>query len=212
VAQPNPVHSRPAGHAEPAPRWATSAEIRDFLRAHAKRVLTFVGYSASGYQDLAMMLGAAAQVLAGHSPGRTWVNIGATEEGIGAIYPLARQLGFATLGIASSLVCQRALALSPAVDRVFFVADDHWGGCLPDSTQLTPTSTAIVEHSDEMVAIGGNRVAADELMAAYAAGKVVRFVAADMDHRLAVQRAASLGQPPPTDFRGAAHAAWAARR
>ncbi|MEO7852878.1 MAG: hypothetical protein ABIR94_11590 [Rubrivivax sp.] len=191
---------------------ATSAEIGAFLRARGKRVLTFAGYSASGYQDPAAMLGAAAQVLAGHSPGCTWINIGATEAGIGAVYPLARQLGFATLGIVSSLAREQALALSPSVDRVFFVADSHWGGCLPGSTQLSPTSAALVEHSDELVAIGGNRVAADELMAACAAGKAVRFMAADMDHRLAVQRAARRGEPAPTDFRGAADAAWAARR
>ncbi len=93
---------------------------------------------------------------------------------------------------------------------MFYVADSQWGGCRDGSTRLTPTSAAIVEHSDELVAIGGNRVAAEELMAARAAGKPVRFIAADMHHRLARQRAAARDEPPPDDFRGAAHAAWSA--
>jgi hypothetical protein len=120
----------------PRSRLSTSAQIGEFLRAHGKRVLTFVGYSASGYEDPAALLGSAAQVLALHAPERTWVNLGATAPGIGALYPLARQLGFGTLGIVSSLAREQHVLLSPAVDHVFFVADSHWGGRLEDSTQL----------------------------------------------------------------------------
>ncbi len=202
-----------SAHCESGPaRLATSTQIADFLRAHGKRVLTFVGYAASGYEDPAALLDSAAQVLARHASERTWVNIGATAPGIGALYPLARKLGFGTLGIVSGLAREQNVSLSPAVDQVFFVADRQWGGCLDGSRQLSPTSAAIVEHSDELVAIGGNRVAADELMAARAAGKPVRFIAADMNHRLARQRAAERGEPSPLDFRGAAHAAWSAAR
>jgi hypothetical protein len=58
------------------------------------------------------------------------------------------------------------------------------------------------------VAIGGGEVARDELLAAKQAGKPVTFIAADMDHRLAVKKAASRGASFPTDFRGAAHEAF----
>ncbi len=55
----------------------------------------------------AALLASAAAVLAEHAPAHTWVNIGATAPGIGALYPLARQMGFGTLGIVSSLARSR---------------------------------------------------------------------------------------------------------
>ena len=45
-------------------------------------------------------------------------------------------------------------------------------------------------------------------MGARRAGKPVRFIAADMDHRKAVDKAASKGMPPPTTFSGEAAAAF----
>jgi threonine dehydratase len=58
--------------------------------------------------------------------------------------------------------------------------------------------------SDHVVAIGGGEVARDELIAAKSAGKHIHFIAADMNHRIAIERAAKRGEPPPADFRGAA--------
>ena len=87
--------------------------------------------------------------------------------------------------------------------------DASWGGRLPGSTRLAPTSAAIVANSREFVGIGGGEVARDELLAARAAGKPVRFVPADMNHRIARDKALAKGQSEPTDFRGAAHAAFA---
>lgn len=98
-------------------------------------------------------------------------------------------------------------ALSPCVDIVFFVSDSSWGGYLPGTRMLSPTSEAMVAVSARLVAIGGGEVARDELLAAKQAGKQVSFIAADMNHRAAVIKAASRGQPLPTDFRGAAHEA-----
>ena len=59
----------------------------------------------------------------------------------------------------------------------------------------------------QAVGIGGGDVARDELLAAQRMGKRVSFVPADMNHRLALDKAASKGLSAPTDFRGAAHAA-----
>jgi hypothetical protein len=81
------------------------------------------------------------------------------------------------------------------------------GGWLADAQRLSPTSAAIVELGDEMVGIGGGEIARDEMLAARRAGKPVRFFPADMNHALAVAKAARQGQPAPTDFRGAAQAA-----
>lgn len=189
-------------------RAATPAQIEAFLRADGRQVLSFVGYSASGYQDPAGLLAAAAAVLDGHSPASTLVNIGATPQGIGAVYPLAHEKGFVTLGIVSSLARRRRTRLSAHVDRVFYVEDSVWGGLLPGSTRLSPTSATIVANSHVFVAIGGGAIAAAELQAARAGGANVSFIPADMNHRTALRRAARQGLPPPADFRGAAHAVW----
>jgi hypothetical protein len=182
---------------------ADSAQIGRFFAAQGRRVLSFLGYSDSGYEDAAAMLGHAARVLDEFDARDTLVNIGATPGGIGAVYELARQRGFTTTGIVSTQAREANVALSPFVEFVFFVADTSWGGLMPGSTRLSPTSQAIVEHSDVLVAIGGGAVARDELDAALRAGKPARFIAAEMNHQAALAAAARRGLPPG-DFRGAA--------
>ena len=66
----------------------------------------------------------------------------------------------------------------------------------------------MVEVSDRLVAIGGGEVARDELVAARRAGKDLTFIAADMNHRIAIEKATKKGEAPPTDFRGAADAVF----
>jgi hypothetical protein len=95
------------------------------------------------------------------------------------------------------------------VDHVFFVRDSTWGGLLPGSTQLSPTSAAMVAVSNVFVGIGGGDVARDEMLAARRAGKKVTFIPADMDHEIARKKAQKKGEPEPTDFRGSAHVALA---
>jgi hypothetical protein len=185
----------------------TPRTVADFLAASGMSMLSFVGYSGAGYQDEAAMRAIARQELARFDPARTIVNIGATAQGIGAVYELARERGFFTLGIVSSLARDSGETLSPCVDAVFFVRDTVWGGRLPGLTALSPTSAAMVDNSVALVGIGGGEVARDELLAARAAGKSVRFFAADMNHRIARDKAQAKGQPLPTDFRGAAQRA-----
>src|SRR5262245_12125476 len=182
-------------------------DIRSFVRGAGKQVLTFVGYSGAGYEDHEAMLDHAGAILARFDPATTLVNIGATEMGIGAVYALARERGFATMGIVSILAENEQVPLSPCVDTVFYVADTTWGGRLPDKSALSPTSEAMVAVSDVMVGIGGGDAARDELQAAQAAGKQVEFIPADMNHQVAKTKAAKNGAPEPTEFRGSAHAA-----
>ena len=184
---------------------ADSAQIGRFFAAQGRRVLTFLGYSDAGYEDPAALLAHAARVLDEFDPRHTIVNIGATPGGIGVVYELAQQRGFMTTGIVSIQAREAGVALSPFVEVVFFVADTLWGGLLPGSaTQLSPTSQAIVDQSDIVVAIGGSEVARDELDAALRAGKSARFIAADMNHQAALAAAARKGLAVPRDFRGAA--------
>lgn len=195
------------GGANP-PKVATGAEIEAFFQSRGQTVLTFVGYSGAGYEDVDAMLTQARRILAEFEPVDTIVNVGATPEGIGAVYELARHLGFFTTGIVSTQARDNDVALSPVVDQVFYVEDSTWGGLLEGSDQLSPTSAAMVAVSDVMVGIGGGTVARDELIAARNAGKRVRFIPADMNHQVAREKALAKGLPEPTGFGGAAAAAF----
>lgn len=183
-----------------------------FFGRAGRRVLTFLGYSGAGYQDPVRLLADAGGVLAGENPGHTIVNAGATADGIGQIYELARAKGFVTSGIVSSLARDAGTSLSPFVDRVFFVEDDTWGGCLPGTDELSPTSAAMVGVSDSVVAIGGGQVTADELAAAIRMGLDVRFFPADLDHQRAIDAAEVEHRAAPINFSGAAARAWATLR
>lgn len=186
----------------------TLAEIRHFFEQQHKTVLTFVGYSGAGYQDPEAMTRIAASVLDGYDPANTLVNIGATLAGIGAVYELARERGFITTGIASTRAKKDQTELSPFVDHVFFVEDETWGGINESSGQLSPTSTAMVENSDIMIAIGGGSIGRDEMLAAKRLNKDVRYFPADMDHGRAISKAKKKGLPVPENFSGAVSEAF----
>ena len=180
------------------------AETQTFFRGLRKKVLTFFGYSVD-YEDEAAMLAIAKKGLAKIPPHAVLINIGATASGIGAIYPLAKAMGFTTTGIVSSLAAEHLEDISEAVDYVCFVADTQWGGKLKNSNQLSPTSQAMVACSDVLVAVGGGEVTRDELMAGKALGKPVYFYPAEVNHHYLIQRVRKRNEPPPKSFWGAAH-------
>jgi hypothetical protein len=186
---------------------ATSADIRAFAEGQGRQIFTFAGFSGTGYEDEAAMRAHAERVLQAQDPARVMVNVGATAEGIGAVYELAKRRGFTTLGIVSSRAREQQVPLSPCVDHVFFVRDSSWGGQREDGGGLSPTSAAIVENSAAFVAIGGGDIARDEALAARRAGKPVSFIPADMNHEAARKKAREKGEPEPTDFKGSAHEA-----
>ena len=189
---------------------ATPEEIQAYFKEKQMTVLTFLGYSGAEYENKAGMLAQAAKILAQFDPKSTIVNLGATPQGIGAVYDLAKRQGFLTSGIVSTQAKESKAALSPHVDIVFYVKDDTWGGFLPGTRRLSPTSRAMVENSDVIVAIGGGEVARDELLAARQLGKRLTFIPADLNHRLAREKAGrnrnltqpTLAVPPGRFFRG----------
>ena len=152
------------------------------------------------------MLTRAEHILSEFDPAKTIVNIGATPEGIGRVYEIARQRGFVTTGIVSTQAEQAKVPLSPCVDFVFYVEDATWGGNLVGTDSLSSTSQAMVENSNIVVGFGGGEIARDELLAAQRTGKQVRFFPAEMNHQKAQEAAQQKGLPPPTDFSGAAAA------
>jgi hypothetical protein len=137
------------------------------------------------------------------------IRIGATAEGIGAVYEIAKRKGFTTMGIVSTLARDERVSLSMCVDHVFYGKDNSWGGQVPGTNHLLPTSVAIVETSTSFIAIGGGDVARDEMLAARKAGKPVTFIPADMNHKIDREKAQKKGQAEPTDFRGSVHCALA---
>ena len=176
-----------------------------FFKGLRKRVVSLFGYSTA-YEDAQAMLSIVQAELAKFSPETHLVNIGATMGGIGAAYPLAKSMGFVTTGIVSSVATQYADEISADVEHICFITDQTWGGKLPSSNALTPTSQAMVACSDIFIGVGGGAITCDEMLAGRALGKPVTFHPAEMNHEIAVARAQKNNKPAPTDFRGAAHA------
>ncbi len=187
-------------------RIATPNDVMAFFKKQGKTVLTFLGYSGDEYENRQAMLDAARSVLAPLDVKKVIVNIGATTDGIGVVYEVAKARGFTTTGIVSTQARETKATLSPCVDHVFFVPDATWGGLI-DGQRLSPTSTAMVGVSQTIVAIGGGEISRDELAAAERAGQATRFIPADMNHRIARERAQRRGEPEPTDFSGPVAAA-----
>lgn len=190
-------------------REATLASIKAFLNARQMTVLTFTGYSGARYEAPEALMKHASDVLGSHNPATTLINIGATAEGIGSVYEIAKEKGFTTMGIVSALARDERVAISNCVDYVFYVEDSTWGGQVPGTNHLSPTSAAIVESGTSFVAIGGGDVTRDEMLAARQAGKSVTFIPAEMNHQIARDKAREGGEAEPTDFRGSAHLALA---
>jgi hypothetical protein len=179
------------------------AAIRAIRRA-GHRVVTFVGFSGSGYEDQAGVERAIADILAELDPLSVLICSGATEEGIGAVYTLATNRGFATIGIVSSVAEAQGARFSDAVQTIYIIDDTQWGGRAPNGT-LSPTSAAVVGAADEIVAIGGGDIARDEIEAAIGARKPVRYVAAYMNHAAAFEKVQRKGGVAPQDFKGPVH-------
>ena len=185
-------------------------ETQAFFKSLRKRVLTFFGYSVD-YEDQEAMLAIVRKGLSKIPSDAVLVNIGATASGIGAVYPLAKAMGFTTTGIVSSVAAEHMENISNAIDHVCFVADTQWGGKVTGSDHLSPTSQAMVTCSDVLVAIGGGEVTRDELMAGKAIGKPVYFYPAEVSHQYLIQRARKRNEPLPQSFWGATHEVFGRR-
>ena len=176
-----------------------------FFKRQGKTVVTFFGYSIN-YHDEEGMFKIVRDALSQYSPETTLVNIGATMGGLGAVYPLAKSMGFMTTGIRSTKVLARLdNNISDAVEHICFIQDKQSGGKLSGSNELSPTSQAMVACSDILIAIGGNDIARDELLEGKKQGKPIQYFPAEMNHEWAISRAERLGLPVPRSFLGSVH-------
>jgi hypothetical protein len=200
----------PASDATRVIRLANADAAVKQIRGMGRSVVTFLGFSGSGYEDPLAVERVIAKVLDGLSPASVVICAGATPVGIVVVYPLAKKRGFTTIGIVSANAEKEGIPFSRDVDTVFVIADDTWGGVGADG-RLSPTSAAIVGSADEMIAIGGGDIAKDEAVAVKAMGKRVRYFAADMNHAAAIKKAREKRQPEPDDFRGTLHPYFGAK-
>lgn len=186
----------------------TADEVIQEVRKIGKTVYTLFGYSVLDYEKKRQVMADIRRELEPLDRKTTAINIGATEDGIGAAYEVAKTMGFETIGIVSTQALAYSGKFSPYVDRIFIVNDKRWGGYIEGTKDLTPASRAFLEASDVISAHGGGENTGVILDAATKAGKKVLYSPAEMNHAVAIKRAAEKGQPTPVDFNGAAFHTW----
>jgi hypothetical protein len=196
------------------PRLWTPHGVATRWRCRGKRVLTFLGFGELGYQDERALVALIRQELSRHSPANTVVNTGTLitlgfRRGIADVYPVAKQMMFDTTGIFPSIALDspKRHALSAFVDEPLFIADGTWGGLLPLTGEPSQTLSALLAASDEVVAIGGGKHTAQELLAFLSNKTPVRFYPLDM-HHATTREWVKRSQADVRDYRGAAYHAW----
>jgi hypothetical protein len=152
-----------------------------------KKVLLLMGYAELGYQDEAAMLKTVRTALSELDAEKFVVCSGATSQGIGKAYQVAKEMGFETIGIVSTLALSSAGSFSPFVDRIYIVNDNQWGGYIPGTQLAAPTTRAFLEVADVVLAIGGgnNTAALLSIATQQYPDIVLEYVAADMNHKKA---------------------------
>lgn len=186
-------HARVMGVFQRQVRCSDSKSVVEYIRSVRPRVVTFVGFSGTGYQDQEALHEAIRAELDLLSPHSTLICAGGTRDGIGAVYAIATQRGFRTAGIVSSQALSQRTMFSTECEVVLVVEDASWGG-RQSNGRLSATSQAMVDACDVMIGIGGGSIARDELEAAQRQGKYVKFHRAEMDHQLAREKAGNDGE------------------
>lgn len=182
----------------------TPAQAKAFFVGRKKTVVTLYGYSKN-YQDPPALFVILRSIFSRYSPDNTLINIGGTSSGIGAAYPLAKSMGFTTTGITSTRGIIDSFKISDFVDYICFIKDDQWGGKMPNSNELSPTSQAMVICSDIMIGIGGGKISRDELLAGKGLGKPIEFFPAEIEHTSMLRDIQDRDVTKPNNFSGEAH-------
>ena len=66
-------------------------------------------------------------------------------------------------------------SFSKYCDYVFIINDEQYGGYIKGTQKLSPTSEAMIEISDAIIALGGGNIAKDEYQAAKQKNKSATF-------------------------------------
>lgn len=174
-------------------------EVIEELRTSGKKIHSIFGYSDLGYEDEEVVMDKVRSDLSQLDPSTTAIAIGATRGGIGKAYEIAKSLGFTTVGIVSSKSLAHGGHYSDYVDEINIVRDTEWGGYLPGTNIMAPTTQVFVQASDSIAAYGGGMNTAVAIKEAMDLGKSVTFTPAEMNHTLVGDN---------TDYKGLAQKAW----
>lgn len=180
-----------------------------------QKIHSLFGYSALEYEDPDALEQAAIADLGNLDPNQTIIAIGATPYGIGRLYPIAKELGFMTLGIVSSTAVGRNEECAEGVDAIVVVKDTEWGGFRYGQQRqdqrrglLSPTTRVFVGASDSIAAYGGGNITAVSIEEMWRRDKPVSFKPFDMNHNIADMMQGQRGDGGSIDYRGPAYAKW----
>jgi hypothetical protein len=173
----------------------------------SKRIVTFMGNSANGYEHPAVVDEILIEKLKSMDPKTDIVNCGGTKEGISRVYVLAHAMGFETMGVTSTQALSYSGRFASHVDHHILVGDPNWGG-KDASGQLTPVTDVFVTISDELFAVGGGQNTAITIQAAEERGKPLSYRAAEMSYESARREALYRKLPAPSTYEGLAFHEW----
>ena len=181
-----------------------SEETIALIKGLNKKVYSLFGYSALGYEDTQRLEEAIKRDLEPLSREEYVINIGATEEGIGMAYRVAKNMGFKTIGVVSTQALSYSGRFSDFVDSIYIVNDDYWGGIVPGTNTIAETTKAFLGVSDFISAYGGGENTAVTLKFAKEQGIPTKFEDFDMNHELADKVAKARGVQPG-NYKGQAY-------
>ncbi len=186
----------------------SAEEIIQQIKAMNKQVYTLFGYSKLDYQNKEEVMAEIKSELGKLDLTDTVINIGATEDGIGYAYKIAKEMGFDTIGIVSTQSLTYSGKFSEYVDKIFIVNDHNWGGYVPGTKNLAETTKAYLAVSNVISAHGGGENTAVILNEAKKLGIKTKYSPAEMNHDKAIEQARIKKENPPVDYKGAAFYAW----
>ncbi|HET7639858.1 MAG TPA: hypothetical protein VFK47_14115 [Ktedonobacteraceae bacterium] len=191
---------------EPLPVSEVIQQIKDL----GKNVIALFGFSYLGYENPNEVMQQISHKLGTFDPETDIITIGATEEGIGAAYKVAKGLGFTTIGIVSASALTYSGRFSPMVDNIYIVNDQHWGGYVAGTDRLVGTTQAYLAVSREIHAFGGGENTAVTLAEAQKRGIVISYTQAEMNHAIAdaALQTGKLDKARVNRYRGAAFDTW----
>jgi len=184
------------------------AEVIQKVKDLGRNVISIFGFSYLGYENPDAVMDQVKQRLADFKPETDIINMGATEEGIGAAYKVAKELGFTTIGIVSTLALTYSGRFSPYVDNIYIVNDQRWGGYVAGSDQLVDTTQAYLAVSDEIHAFGGGENTAVTLTEAQKRDIPISYTPAEMNHETADADPSASKADKTVRYQGAALDAW----
>lgn len=186
--------------------------LKESLAGDAGQIHSLFGYSGLGYEDPELLESVVAYDLSKNfDPSNTIIAIGATPYGIGRVYPIAKELGFMTLGVVASTALGRNEDAADGVDEFIIVKDQGWGGfkyAQDSHGLLSPTTRVFVGASDSIAAYGGGGITAVTLEEMRRRHKPISFRPFDMNHHDADVQHAQTGATDKLDYHGPANAKW----